>query len=163
VAGLATAFAVTVGTSDLTDLQPVLPMGSRVYQANRDDALASSDDVATYNLAIDPQQMVAVLVAPVITSSMTATVTLTEPDGTTVTATSPRPGAPALIPAVPSPEGGTYRIQVSGGPGEYQLQVVLNALIDPAAYGGPSDSTIATARPLDPDAIPFAGHDDRAA
>ncbi len=155
-------FAAPLGTSDLSGLQPVLPLGSLVYQGSSDQVLVSTGDVDTFNLSIDPGQTIGVLVTPV-TSSMTATITLTEPDGTVVTTTSPGPGQPALIPAVQAPGGGVYVIQVSGGPGEYTVQATLNALIDPAAYGGPSDGTIATAQPLDPYANPFAGQDDRVA
>src|SRR5262249_12837669 len=127
-----------------------------------DDVVVSSTDTATYNLTIDPQQTLAVLITPV-TSSMTATITLTAPDGTITTVTSPSPGAPALIPAVQSPDGGNYVIQISGGPSEYKLQVTLNALLDPAAYGGPPDGTIGTAQPLDAYTNKFAGNDTRTA
>src|SRR5262249_15793281 len=112
--GLTVNFFVTAGTSDLTGLTPILPVGSLVDQEAADKVLVDASDVNTYNLGIDPQQTIAVLVTPV-TSSMTATVTLLDPNGNVVgTATSPSPGAPALIPGVQSPNGGVYQIVVSG-------------------------------------------------
>jgi methionine-rich copper-binding protein CopC len=155
-------FTMPVGTATISGLTAVSPAGSLVYQETVDDVVVSSTDVATYDLTIDPQQTLAVLVTPV-TSSMTATITLTAPGGTVTTVTSPKPGSPALIPAVQSPTGGKYVIQVSGGPGEYKLQTILNALIDPAAYGGPPDGTIGTAQPLDAYANIFASGADRTA
>ena len=40
-------------------------------------------------------------------------------------------------------------------PGEYKVTPTLNALIDPASYGGPPDDSIANAQPLDPYANTF--------
>ena len=62
-----------------------------------------------------------------------------------------------------SSQGGTYVIQISGGPGEYKLVPTLNAYIDPAAYGGLTNNSIATATPIDPYANKIAGNDDRTA
>jgi hypothetical protein len=163
VSGLTINFSITGGTSDITGLQPVLPLGSLVYEGTVDNVLVDANDVNTYNLAIDPHQTLAVNVTPV-TKTMTATVTLISPSGNVIgTATSPAPGAPAVLFGVQSSQGGTYQIQVSGGPGEYTVTPVLNALLDPAANGGPPNSSIATAQPIDPYANKFAGHDDRTA
>jgi methionine-rich copper-binding protein CopC len=163
VSGLSINFSIVGGTSDITGLQPMLPLGSLVYQTTIDNLLVSPSDVDTYNLGIDPHQTISVLVTPV-TQSMTATVSLFSPSGILIgQATSPSPGAPAVLPAVQSAHGGTYQIQISGGPGEYHLQPILNVLIDPAAYGGLPDDSIATAQPLDPYANRFAGQNDRMA
>jgi methionine-rich copper-binding protein CopC len=160
--GLTTNFSVVVGTASISGLQPVQPLGSLVYNTSLDNVLVSSSDVDTYQLSIDPRQTLAVLVTPV-TSSMTATITITAPDNTVTTVTSPSPGAPALIPAIQSLNGGTYVIQVSGGPGEYTIVPTLNALVDPASFGGPPNNTIGTAQPLDAYANNFAGNDNRTA
>jgi hypothetical protein len=143
-------------------LAAVNPAGSLVYQDTVTGTLASASDVATYDLTIDPQQTLAELGTP-LTSSMILTVVLTAPDGTVTATSSLSPGAPALIPAVQSPAGGTYKIQVSGGPGNFALQSTLDALVDPAAYGGPPDSTIATAQPLDAYANAITSTADRTA
>ena len=50
-----------------------------------------------------------------------------------------------------------------GGSGEYTVQATLNALVDPASYGGSSNSSIATATPIGPYANTFAGNDNRTA
>ena len=156
-------FTVPVGISPITNLQPVLPLGSLVYDTTIDDVLLSSTDTGTYTLTIDPDQTLAVLATPA-TQNLTLTVTLVSPAGQVLgTATSPSPGAPALLPAVQSAMGGTYQIQVTGGPGEYTIEPTLNALIDPASYGGPSNGSIATATAIDPYANKFAGNDDRMA
>ena len=156
-------FTMPAGTTTITGLQPVLPLGSLVYDPPIDNTLLTSTDVDTYDLTIDPSQTLSVIGIPV-TSGMTLTVTLISPTGNVIgTATSATPGATVLLPAVQSSKGGTYKIEVSGGPGEYTIQAVLNAYVDPASYGGPSNGSIATATPIDPYANKFAGNDDRTA
>jgi methionine-rich copper-binding protein CopC/protocatechuate 3,4-dioxygenase beta subunit len=163
VSGLTTNFAVLGGTSDMTGLTPVLPLGSLVYQGTANNVLTSGSDTNTYNLGIDPRQTLAVVVTPV-TSSMTATVQLISPTGHIIgTATSPKPGLPAVLPGVQSTAGGHYQIVVSGDPGQYNVTATLNAYIDPAAYGGASNDSIASATPIDPFANRFIGHNDRTA
>jgi hypothetical protein len=163
IAGLTTNFSVVGGTSDLTGLTPVLPLGSLVYSGTADNVLVSSTDADTYNLTIDPLQTIGVVVTPV-TKDMTATVELVSPKGIVIgTATSPAPGAPAVIPGVQSTKGGAYQIVVSGGPGEYHVTATLNAYIDPAAYGGTLNTSIASAFPIDAFANNFIGHDNRTA
>ncbi len=120
-------------------------------------------DVDTYDLTIDPNQTLAVVATPV-TTGMSVTVTLISPSGKVIgTATSPTPGAPVDLPGVQSSKGGTYEIVITGGPGEYTVEPILNAYVDPAAYGGPLNNSIATATPIDPYANEFAGDDDRTA
>ncbi len=156
-------FTMPAGTSSITNMQPVLPLGSLVYQTTIDNLLLSSSDVDTYDLSIDPHQTLAVMVTPV-TSTMTVTVTLISPKGNVLgSATSSSPGAPVILPAVQSSQGGTYQIEVSGGPGEYKVTPTLNALIDTAAYGGPTHGSIATALPIDPYANKVAGNDEEMA
>ncbi len=152
-------FTMPAGTSTVTGLQPVLPLGSLVYQTTIDNLLLSSSDVDIYDLPIDPQQTLAVMATPV-SSSMSVTVTLISPTGNVLgSATSPSPGAPAILPGLESSKGGTYEIEISGGPGEYTVTPTLNALIDTAAYGGANHNTIATALPIDPYANKVAGND----
>ena len=153
-------FEVVTGTTTVSNMQPVLPLGSLVYQgAQIDNLLVSSSDVDTYNLTIDPKQTLAVVVRPV-SPSMTVTVTLISPTGNVIgSATSASPGAPVVLPGVESSKGGTYQIEVSGGPGEYTVTPTLNALIDTAAFGGASHNSIANALPIDPYANKVAGND----
>lgn len=149
------------GVATISGLGAVNPAGSLVYQGTVTGTLASSNDVATYNLAIDPHQTLAELATP--TSGETLTVSVTAPDATVTTVSSASPGSTALIPAIQSPNGGTYVIKVSGGPGGFTLQSTLNALIDPSAHGGPPDNSIGTAQPLDAYANAIAGTADRTA
>jgi hypothetical protein len=93
------------GGATISGLAAVNPAGSLVYQGTVTGTLASSSDVATDNLAIDPHQTLAVLGTP--NSGETLTVKLTAPDSTTTTVSSASPGSTALIPAVQSPNGGT--------------------------------------------------------
>ena len=156
-------FTVPAGTSTISGLTPVLPLGSLVYNTTIDNLLLSSTDTDTYDLSIDPQQTLGVVATPV-TSGMKVTVTLISPTGHVIgTATSPTAGAPAVLPAVQSSAGGTYQIVITGGPGEYKVEPVLNAFIDPASFGGTPNGSIATATPIDPYANKFAGNDDRTA
>jgi protocatechuate 3,4-dioxygenase beta subunit/methionine-rich copper-binding protein CopC len=162
-AGLTVNFSILGGTSAFVGLQPVQPLGSLVYQGSVDNVLVDANDVDTYTLSIDPGQTLAVVVRPV-TKSMTATVQLYAPTGNLIgTAVSPSAGAPAVLSGVQSSKGGTYQIKVSGGPGEYAVEAVLNAFVDPAAYGGTPNGSIATAQPIDPYANKFAGDDTRTA
>ena len=157
-------FTLPVGTVNVSGLTAVSPIGSLVYQTTLDNVLLSSSDLDTYKLAIDPQQTLAVLVTPV-TSTMTLTVTLLSPAGHVIgTATSPKPGAPTLLKGVQSSTGGAYTIKVSANEaGEYEITPTLNALIDPAAYGGTPDDSIVNAQPLDPYANTFIAGANRTA
>ena len=143
-----------------------MPLGSRVYETTIDNVLLTSSDVDTYDLAIDPQQTLAVVVTPV-SSSMTVTVSLISPTGHVLgSATSASPGDnPSSCRVSPSSTGGTYQIEVSGDPGEgeYAVTPTLNALVDPAAYGGPLPQHIATALAIDPYANEVVGRDTEAA
>jgi methionine-rich copper-binding protein CopC/protocatechuate 3,4-dioxygenase beta subunit len=161
--GLTINFDIVAGTSDLTGLTPINPLSSLVYHSTTDNVLVDGNDTDTYNLSIDPQQTLGVIVRPV-TSGMTATVNLYSPSGNLIgTATSPTPGAPAVLPAVQSSKGGTYQFTVTGGPGEYTIEPILNALVDPEPFGGTPHNSIATALPIDPYANRFIGHNDRTA
>ncbi len=156
-------FTMPAGTTTISNLQPVLPLGSLVYDPAIDNVLLTSTDVDTYDLTIDPDQTLSVIGIP-ITPGMTLTVTLISPTGHVIgQESSSTPGATVLLPAVQSAKGGTYQIVITGGPGEYTVQAVLNALVDPAAYGGASNNSIATATPIDPYANKFAGNDNRTA
>ena len=144
-------------------MQPVQPQGSLVYETSINNALVSSSDIDIYNLAIDPNQTLGVVVSP-SSSLLTLSVSLYSPSGTLLaTATSPSPGAAAVLGGVQSSQGGTYQIQVSGGPGEYTIQPVLNASIDPEGYGGTPHDSIATAAAFDSYANNVAGQDNRTA
>jgi protocatechuate 3,4-dioxygenase beta subunit len=163
VSGLTTNFEVLTGTTSITGMTPVMPLGSLVYQETLDSVLPDAKATDTWTLGIDPKQTLGVIVKP-ITKTMTATVQMYSPAGNLIgTATSPTPGAPAILPAVQSSKGGTYKFVVSGGPGEYKITPTLNALIDQAAYGGPPNNSIATATPIDPYANRFVGQNDRTA
>ena len=157
-------FTVAGGHEQLHRPEPVLPLGSLVYQGTIDNVLVSSSDVNTYNLAIDPHADPGGR-GDAVTTSMTATVTLISPDrqrdrhGDVADARAPRPCCPACRARRAAPT----QIEVTGGPGEYKVQAMLNALVDPAAYGGPPNGSIATAQPIDPYANKFVGHDDRTA
>ena len=157
-------FTISVGTVTITSLQPVQPLGSLVYDTTIDNLLFSSTDVATYDLTINPQQTLAVIATP-LTSGMKVTVTLLSPSGVVLgSATSPTAGAPALLPGMQSSRGGTYQIEITGSEaGQYTVEPVLNAYVDPASYGGASNGSIGTATPIDPYANSFAGNDNRTA
>ncbi|HKM53703.1 MAG TPA: SdrD B-like domain-containing protein, partial [Isosphaeraceae bacterium] len=172
--GLSTYVPVEQGTVNTTTsqnpsavvisgLQPVLPQGGLVYETSINNTLVSSSDLDIYNLAIDPNQTLGVVVSP-SSSSLSLSVSLYSPSGTLLaTATSPSPGAAAVLGGVQSSQGGTYQIQVSGGPGEYTILPVLNAFVDPEGYGGTPHDSIATAAALDTYANNVAGQDNRTA
>jgi len=151
--GLTVNFTVPWGTNPFpVPLKQIAPVGGLAYQGSVDNVITAPGEVDTYTLQILGNQTLAILVTPV-SSVLTPSITLTAPDGTVTTVTAPAAGQPALIPAVQAPTTGTYTIQVNdagGQIGEYTIQAVLNALVDPASYGGPPDGSIGTAQPLDP-------------
>ena len=153
-------FSMPGGTSTISGLQPVLPLGSLVYQGSVDALLVSPRDVDTFKLTIDPSQTLAVVVTPV-SPSMIVTVSLISPTGNVIgTATSASPGAAIVFPGVQSSKGGTYQIQVTGAAGPYMVEATLNAYLDQVT--APHDS-IATALPIDPYSNKIAGNDTRIA
>ena len=157
-------FTMPAGTTTITGLQPVLPLGSLVYDTTIDNVLLTSTDVRHLRPDDRSRTRPCRWWRPPSHPGMTVTVTLISPTGNVIgTATSPTPGAPAVLPGVQSSKGGTYQIVITGGPGEYTVEPVLNAYVDPAAYGGPPNGSIATATPIDPYANKFAGNDNRTA
>ncbi len=109
-------FTMPGGTSIITGLQPVLPLGSRVYQTTINSALLTSSDLDTYNLAIDPQQTLAVVVAPV-SATMKLTVTLISPTGHVIgSATSASPAHLSTCRGSRAPREAPTRSRSPAGP-----------------------------------------------
>jgi len=141
----------------ILSLTPVAPLGSLVYQNSTSQTIAAPGNTDTFALSIPPNETLAAVVQPT-SALLKPTLTLIAPSGNslgTVTATA---GKDALIPLVPSLEGGTYKFVVSGASGStgaFTINTILNALPEPESYGGPSDDTQATAQPLDSSAIVF--------
>ena len=140
------------------------PQGSLVYQRTVDNVLIGSSDVDTYTLAIDPQQTLAVLVTPV-TPDHDGDADPDLPDrayhrhGDVSLTRGPRASCreSRARRAAPTRSGS------AGGAGEYTIQPTLNALLDPASFGGPPNDSIATAQPIDPYANKFIANADRTA
>ena len=93
------------------------------------------------------------------------TVSLISPAGIVIgTATSPTPGAPALLPGVQSSKGGAYQIVITGGdrantqssPSSTRISTRRLLVVAP-------NGSIGTATPIDPYANKFIGNDDRTA
>jgi len=149
----------------ILSLTPVAPLGSLVYQNSTSQTIAPPGNTDTFALSIAPNETLAAVVQPT-SALLKPTLTLIAPSGNslgTVTATA---GKDAVIPLVPSLEGGTYKFVVSGASGStgaFTINTILNALAEPESYGGPSDDTQATAQPLDSSAIVFAAQDNRMA
>ena len=103
------------------------------------------------------------MVTPV-TQSMTATVTLISPSGNVIgTATSPSPGARPSCPACRAPRAAIIRSRSAADRANTRSRPRSTRCVDPATYGGPPNSSIATATPIDPYANKFIGNDDRTA
>jgi hypothetical protein len=140
-----------------TPLQAVTPLGSFIYQGTQTATLASSGDTDSFTLAVNVPQTVTVVVRPA--GALVPTVELTR-DGTTVqSATAGGPGQAVVFQTVPTPvgpgglsEARMYAVNVgsASGTGSFTVQIILDAAVESASYGGPSDSTPATAQDMDP-------------
>ena len=158
-------FTMPVGTTTITGLQPVLPLGSLVYDTAIDNVLLTSTDVDTYDLTIDPQ--------PDPVGDRRPRHIGHDADRHPDFADRQRdrhgdlgdPGRDRRsCRACRARKGGTYQIVISGGPGEYTVQADSQRARRPGeSTAGASNGSIATATPIDPYANKFAGNDDRMA
>jgi subtilisin family serine protease len=155
-------------TAALPTPTPVNPLGSLIYESDYPHRaiISPSGDTANFTLAVNAGQTLAVVIHP-LDPSLQPTVQLFGPDGSSLgSASAGATGSDALLQATPAATAGTYTVTVGGAKGTtggYTVQVFVNTAVQAAAHGGPSDSTPATAQPLDPSFVPLGASADRGA
>jgi extracellular elastinolytic metalloproteinase len=126
------------------------PRGSLVYDPTASGAISFPDDTDSFTIAVDPGQLVTVVVTPTA-AGLRPTAQLTDPQGTVVgTAAAAAAGQAVVLQTVPATVGGTYTVTVgglSGTTGGYKVRLVLNAAADAEAPGAAND-TRATAQDI---------------
>jgi subtilisin family serine protease len=155
-----------------TPLQPQEPLGSLVYTGTTKGIIVSSADTDTFSLLVDPGQTITVLALP--GDSLQPTIELYRQDGDqevlVATAHADSAGKAAILQsavthgslAVPG-QGDppmTYLVRVDGvegSTGAYDLEIVLNAAVEEATYGGAANDTLTTAQNLDSAFLPLFG------
>jgi extracellular elastinolytic metalloproteinase len=135
-----------------TPLSRVGPAGSLVYSGNSvRGTIGAAGDTDSYTLTLDAGQTLNVSVLPDV--NLRPNLTVIGP-GTNQSVNAPAVGAAATLTLIPITTAGTYTFTVANGgvsgpaPGNYLLQVTLNAVPEAEANGGSSDDTTATAQAL---------------
>ena len=149
-------FVIHFGNSDPTSqsfpvpLAAVQPLGSLVYSGGTSDVIDFAGDNDTYDVSLDENQSVSIIVQG--SGGLTPQVTLTTPDPLVETATAAGPDGAAILQSIPTTFAGNYTIQVEGAggtTGSYSLEIVLNAAVEAEAHGGSTNDDILTAQSLD--------------
>jgi hypothetical protein len=148
-----------------TPLQGAGPAGALIYSGSSSAALRAGD-TDHYTVSIDPHQLITVDILP--NATLEPTIDLYDPNGTLIgSASASAPGAEVVLQTVPTTDSagsGTYTLVVGdtgGTAGFYTADLILNAALDTSSHGGPSNSTQATAQPLDGSSVPLSGGADR--
>jgi hypothetical protein len=149
-------------------LQQDAPAGSLIYEGTVSGGIVPAGDTDHYTLPLNPGQTVTLDVTS--TGGLQPAVALYDPNGTLIgSATAPAAGAGVVLQTVPTTNSagtGVYTIVVSGASdtvGYYTVHAILNAALQNATHGGPSDSTPATAQDITESSIPLGNGADRLA
>jgi subtilisin family serine protease len=155
-------------TAALPTPTPVNPLGSLIYETQypHKAIISPAGDTANFTVAVNAGQTLAVVVHP-LDPTLQPTVQLIGPNGNSLgSASAGAAGSDAFLQATPAATPGIYTVTVAGANGTtggYTVQVFVNTALQAAAHGGPSDSTLATAQPLDPSFLPLGNGADRGA
>ena len=163
-------FAVDIDTiTYLTPLVPVAPLGSLIYTSQVDGsqvdgAFHAAGDQDSYELDLDGEQTISVLLDP-SDSSLVAKLELFGPGGASLGSVTGVAGTAVILQTLPVTDAGTYRIEATGieGAGHYRVQVTLNAAIEEEAYTDITNDSRATAQDLTGSFIALAGGASRGA
>jgi hypothetical protein len=161
--GSAGNFFVDFSVQSLTTAYPtaftqVRPAGSLVYQGQAvSNMVVSAADTPFYTLAVNAGETITVLVTAT-SGAFRPAVTLFDAGGNVVgAATASAAGQGVVLQAVPAAgvaqTSQVFTIEVSGAGGTvggYTVQVTLDAALEASRYGGPSDTSRATAQDLTP-------------
>jgi hypothetical protein len=152
------AFSVTfatdaVGAQSLAAVTSVAPLGSWIYQTSANGVIGIPSDTDNYTITLNPGQNLSLVVHPT-SGALIPSVSLMDPSSNLLgSVTAGAAGQDAVLQSIPITTAGTYTVVVGGNGstiGSYALEGLLNAAVEMAEHGGPSDTTIATAQNLDP-------------
>jgi hypothetical protein len=135
----------------------VNPRGSLVYDASGTGTIAAADQADSFTVPLLAGQTLTLLVNPTGTTLQPAVQVLDPDNNLIATVTAQAAGGLALLNTIAIPTDGVYTIVVSGAGGTtggYRGQAYLDAALEEARYGGPPDTSRATAQDLEP---AFAG------
>jgi subtilisin family serine protease len=144
-----------------TPLAPVAPLGSLIYDPSLTGTIVTTGQTDSFTLPLAAGQSIGLLVTP-SGSTLRPTVQLFDPTNNLVaSATASAAGRPALIDATAITAPGTYRIVVgaAAGTGGYTIQAFLDTALEEALYGGPTDTSQATAQSLEPSFVQLSALD----
>jgi subtilisin family serine protease len=148
----------SVTTAYPTTFTQLRPAGSLVYQGPAvTDRVVSGTDTPFYTLAVNAGETITVLVTTTTGTFRPAVTVFDAAMNVVGTGTASATGQPVVLQALPvagDPETSQiYTIQVSGfggSVGGFAIQVTLDAGLESRLYGGPSDTSRATAQDLTP-------------
>ncbi|MGL4422426.1 MAG: M36 family metallopeptidase, partial [Gemmataceae bacterium] len=116
-------------------------------------------DVDAFTITLDPQQRLTAIVSPLAGSMLIPRIRITDPNNTTSTFTATLAGRSTSLDAVAT-VAGQYRIEIdatSGSTGSFNLQLLLNSIVENERGGTGVDNTPATAQNLTPKIVPLTG------
>jgi methionine-rich copper-binding protein CopC len=141
-----------------TPLQAVAPLGSLVYDPSVTGVVAPAGDSELYSIDVNAGQTITVDVAPdfnldphVVLYYLTTDKLGHQHKHILGHADGAFAGSEAVLQTIPAATEQTYYIEVDGiggTEGLFHLQVTLNAALEMAEHGGPSDNTLGSAQDL---------------
>lgn len=137
-------FIADVGVDTLpVPLQPLLPLGSLIYETSTTGVIAPNADVDSWTLDLDPGQTITVVVQT--EASLQGVVEVRGPGGSLhATATASAAGEDVVLQTIADVGAGTYTATVrgdTGTTGTYSVRLLVNAAIEEESHGGASNDT----------------------
>lgn len=127
-----------------------VPLGSEVYTGQTSDSVYFANDTHEYTLSLAAGQTLSLYATG--SGGLTPSLTLLDPGSNTLaTNTAASANGTALLESVAIASAGTYTIEINGASsttGSFTLGAALNAAYETGAYGGASNSTIASAQSI---------------
>jgi hypothetical protein len=145
-----------------TPLAAVQPLGSLIYDPSITGNITTSTQTDSFTLPLSAGQTISLLVTPTGTTLQPTVQLLDSGNNVVASATAPAAGKPALLDATSITAPGTYTFVVSGAAGTtggYTLHAYLDTALEEARYGGPADTSRATAQSLEPSFVSISALD----
>jgi len=140
-----------------TPLEPVDPWGGLVYHSSLSAEVSAPGETDRFTVDLDDRQMLSVVVDP--EETLWPTIELLDPNDSFIgRITGDAVGKDAVLPRIPTTVAGTYTVVVSGSSdtaGGYTVRLILGAIVETEAHGGPANDTATVAQDLDPAFIPL--------
>ncbi len=131
-------------------LEPVLPLGSLVYEGATTAEISNADDEDRFTIDVDAPQNITIIATAA--SDLIPGISLFQDDMTLIGTAAPlAEGQPAVLSSAVLPTAGTYTIAVGsedGSVGRFELRIVLNAAAELESFGGSRNDSLASAQDL---------------